>query len=182
MPVSKRSELLADLHRLSGEFDRLPSGQLVQDHGAHDLADYREEFGSLPAALDAAGFDLPQFDGTRVSDADALHDLHRLLADLDRRPTSRDVIEHGRYSDKLYRDRWGSFNNALEAAGFRTDGPPVPTSLLLADLRQPVDELGRPPTREEFSEFSDMTRDTLEKRIGWENALRRIGVSKSTID
>jgi hypothetical protein len=90
------------------------------------------------------------------------------------------VIEHGRYSDKLYQNRWGSFNNALEAAGFQTDGPPVPTSLLLADLEQLADDLGRPPTREEFSEFSDLTRDTLEKRIGWENALRRVGVSTST--
>jgi hypothetical protein len=180
MPVSKRAELLSDLSRLSDEFDQLPSGQLVTDHGEHDLHEYREEFGSLPAALDAAGFDLPQFDGTRVSDADALHDLHRLLAELNRRPTSRDVIEHGRYSDKLYQDRWGSFNDALEAAGFRTDGPPVPTSLLLADLEQLADELGRPPTREEFSECSDLTRDTLEKRIGWENALRRVGASPST--
>jgi hypothetical protein len=180
MPVSKRSDLLEDLTRLSDEFERLPSGQLVEDHGHYDLADYRREFGSLPAALDAAGFDLPRFSGQRVSDADALHDLHHLLADLDRRPTSRDVIEHGHYSDKLYRDRWGSFNDALAAAGFRIDGPPVPTSLLLADLRQLSDELGRPPTREEFSECSDLTRDTLEKRIGWENALGRVGVSPST--
>lgn len=61
--------------------------------------------------------------------------------------------------------------------GFRIEGPPVPTSLLLADLRQLADDLGRPPTREEFDEFSDMSRFALEKRIGWENALERAGVT-----
>jgi hypothetical protein len=177
MPISKRSDLLEELTRLSEQFDQLPSGPLIEEHSEHGLDEYHEEFGSLLAALEAGGFDVPDFSSQQISDADALRDLHRLLAELERRPTSRDVRDHGRYSERMYQKRFGSFNAALEAAGFRTDCPPVPTSLLLADLRQLCEELGRPPSREEFAENSPLSRHALEKRIGWKNALEQVGAT-----
>lgn len=182
MSTPDRDALLGELQRLHNESERLPSGQTVDKHGVYSLRDYREAFGSFPDALAAAGFDLPDLtsvserNSQRISDAEALSDLHRLLATLDRRPTSRDINKHGRYSEKFYRDRFGSINKALEAAGFRTDCPGLPTSLLVEDLRQLGEQLGRKPTREEFREYSQASRHSLEKRIGWPEALRRAGL------
>jgi hypothetical protein len=77
----------------------------------------------------------------------------------------------------MYQKRFGSTDDTLEAAGFRTDCPPIPPSLLLTDLRRPCEDLGRPPTREEFAENGALSRYALEQRIGWKPALSRVGAT-----
>lgn len=48
----------------------------------------------------------------------ALADLHHLQKELGSVPTSNDLKEHGKISLSVYRDRFGSYPRALEAAGF----------------------------------------------------------------
>jgi hypothetical protein len=46
-------------------------------------------------------------------------ELERLGDELDKPPTSDEMVEYGAYSSRTYKDRFGSWNEALKAAGFR---------------------------------------------------------------
>lgn len=49
---------------------------------------------------------------------EVLDEIRRLAQRLDRVPTKRDMNECGKHGPKTYQDRWGSWSNAVEAAGF----------------------------------------------------------------
>jgi hypothetical protein len=175
MPTPDRDELLADLRRLRDEFDRLPSGATVSEHGRYPLRAYQQTFDTFPAALAAAGFDLPDFD-VLPSDAELLHDLHRIFAELHKRPSKADLAEHGEWSKALYEKRWGTFTNALETAGFRTDRPAIPDAELIADVRRVADLVDGRPTRKQYTEHGRVTDRTIDNRVGWVNALVEAGL------
>lgn len=87
----------------------------------------------------------------RIPDSKLEADLHRLADELDRIPRARDVKRDGEHAYSTYLDRYGSIENALEAAGFPAHsrvhcGPgDIGTEALLDDLRRLGEELGRPP-------------------------------------
>mgnify|MGYP006275405985 FL=1 len=175
MPTPDRDALLADLRRLRDEFDRLPSGQTVTDHGQYSLDDYRETFGSFPDALAAAGFDLPDFD-FMPSNAQLLSDLHRIFAIVHKRPTHADVDEHGKWYPELYKRRWGDFTSALRAAGFRTDGPAIPDAELIADVRRVGDAVDGRLTKRKYNDHGRVTFRAVDMRIGWPTAMEQAGL------
>jgi 5-methylcytosine-specific restriction endonuclease McrA len=82
-------------------------------------------------------------------------------------PTSDQMDSDGGHSAKTYERRFGSWNAALEAAGFP---PNVNTDTtraeLLDEIDQLADELGRPPTTKDMTE---------EGRFGVNTYLRTIG-------
>lgn len=55
-----------------------------------------------------------------VSSADLTRSLQDLADELDKTPTTRDMMEHGEYSTKPYYDHFGSWENALKEAGLWT--------------------------------------------------------------
>lgn len=68
-----------------------------------------------------------------------LEELHRLREELERPPTWNDVKEHGEYAATTYTAKFGTMEDAREAAGF--DDAEVETWDCLAhDLRRRVRE------------------------------------------
>jgi len=53
----------------------------------------------------------------RISNQELLDDLHRLAEQLGDTPTLKEYREHGEYGAQTLYDRFGSWNEALEAAG-----------------------------------------------------------------
>ena len=96
--------------------------------------------------MEQAGFD-PHSDRKRRSEDDLIEELQRLADQLGRAPTSREMDDRGNYSRVVYRNRWGSWNEALEAAGFesRTQGAEISDEDLLTELQRLSEELGRNP-------------------------------------
>ena len=109
------AELLAELRRLADERDTPPTVREMDADGQYGARTYTRRFGSWGAALAAAGLD-DDPDRPRISTADLCADLRRLETELDRRPTSRDVAEHGEYAVATYQRRFGLWSAAVTAA------------------------------------------------------------------
>lgn len=54
----------------------------------------------------------------KYTNDELLNEIRRLADELDRRPPLKwDMNAHGKHGTKTYQDRWGSWSNAVEAAG-----------------------------------------------------------------
>jgi len=115
MPYSDE-ELLADIRAVADVVERSPSLQDYRDHGEYSVTTIYRRFDSWQGAVARAGFE-PRDPNTRTSNADLIDALQELADELGESPTTRQMNEHGRYWSKAYRDRFGSWGDALDAAG-----------------------------------------------------------------
>lgn len=165
--------LRAELRRLADDLDTVPTGKDMVEYGYHGLQTYTNRFGSWNEALAAA--DLPQKpDRKKRSDQELLRELERLADALDPIPSSRDMDEHGAFSPITYRKHFGSWNEALEAAGFdrRLPKREVPEEALIAELRQLAEELNDRPTTSAMQSDGAFSPGTYINRFGsWNAAL-----------
>ena len=122
-PASHESEdntytdayLIQTLQTLQQELDRAPTVLDVRNLGEilPDVSTYERRFGSWIEALQAAGIE----GAHNRSDETILRQLARLASRLDRAPTKREVdADDTTASSGLYRNRFGSFSKAVEAA------------------------------------------------------------------
>lgn len=110
-----KAKLLNELRRLADEYSEPPTKRQLQKHGKYSKSTYTNRFGSFNSAIKAAGFE-PRDPTTAIPEKDLLTELHHLAKKLDRAPTTGDMIEHGKYDEKTYRRRFGSWRKALETA------------------------------------------------------------------
>lgn len=144
-------DLLDALRRVADDCDEPPDPRAIDRRTDFWPADYVAVFGSWSNALALIGVD-PSARRFEISDTDLLTELRRLGDEVDRRPTYRDLLMRAKYDRKTYQRRFGSWREALRAAGYdRTDGR-ADEERLLAELRRVADELGREPTYEEMDE------------------------------
>jgi len=161
-------ELLADLHRLRDELGQKPTATDVVEEGNHGIATYQRRFGSWSEALDAAGIETEP-DGPR--DDELLADLHRLHDERDKVPSLLDVQDDGQYTEKQYRTGFGSWSEALDAAGFDPDRGPTDEELL-AELRRLRDDLEKRPSMNDMTDHGAYGCSTYQRRFGsWSGAL-----------
>ncbi|RLM67618.1 hypothetical protein DVK07_12730 [Halorubrum sp. Atlit-26R] len=161
-------DLLADLHRLRDELGRVPTATDVVEEGTHGIATYQRRFGSWSEALDAAEIDP---DDDRPSDDELLADLHRLHEERDKVPSLLDVQDDGEYTETQYRSRFGSWREALEAAGFDADRGPTDRELL-AELRRLRDDLDKRPSMNDMTDHGAYGCTTYRRHFGsWSAAL-----------
>jgi hypothetical protein len=172
-------ELLGDLHRLKRILDKMPSEQDVADRGGYGVSTYWSRFGSWNAAIEAAGWQ-PNPDRTHRSE-EALHEeLYRLRDELGHVPSSREMDAHGKFSRVTYRNRWGSWNEALEAAGLtpRTQAQKLSRTDLLDELRRLADDLGRVPTTTDMADHGAYSHSIYYARFdSWSAALEASGLT-----
>lgn len=167
-----RDELIGELRRLRDELDQIPTADQMDNHGAYAYITYYQRFGSWADALDAVFGEVPDREWEHVSDVKLITDLQR-LADDGERPTTTDVEEHGAHAVTTYRDRFGSWRDALKTAGFEPPPPQrVTTEALLAELRRLHDELGGKPTTTVVREHGTYSCQTYYNRFdSWADAL-----------
>lgn len=112
---------------------------------------------------------------------DLLDEIRRLADELGRTPTTREMVEQGVYSDRLYFDRFESWNAAIEEAGLTPNlqrGPVPSDEELLAELRRLADELGHSPARREMRRHGNHSDSTYDRRFGsWREALLEVGLT-----
>jgi hypothetical protein len=182
-----KAELLDRLRAFAEELDATPSKAQMRDCGPHAPSTYASRFGSWSEALESAGFE-PKTAATGISEAELLGDLRRVADRLDRRPTSEEYDEHGRYSDSTYFRRFDSWADALEAAGVadRYEAAPATqhaTDELLEELSRLGEVLGRPPTHAEMDRLGEYSPGTYRRRFGsWCEALAEAGFGSDATD
>jgi len=100
-----RSELFSELQRLETELGRLVKVHDMDDQGKFTQADYRREFGSWGAALQAASID---------KEGHLLDELQRLWDLTDSKPTTTEMNERGAYSASMYYSVFESWSTAIQ--------------------------------------------------------------------
>lgn len=169
-----RADLIAELRRLRNELGEVPTADQMDEHGAYAYITYYERFGSWGNALTEVFGDVPDREWEHVSDAELRAELHRLAeATGGERPTTTAVREHGAHAVTTYRDRFGSWRAALEAAGFEPPPPQgVSTAELLAEVRRLHDELETKPTTTVVREHGAYSLQTYYDRFeSWRDVL-----------
>lgn len=133
-PASHESEdngytdayLILTLQTLRQELDRAPTVSDMRNLGEilPDVSTYERRFGSWIEALQAADIE----GAHNRSDETILRQLARLASRLDRAPTKREVdADDTTASSGLYRNRFGSFSKAVEAAFALTNSDTLET-------------------------------------------------------
>ena len=116
------------------------------------------------------------------SDDELLNRLQKFAEELGRPPSQNEMDDTGPHASKTYGNRFGSWNNALEAAGLQNgtndpDGrPPTPEKDLLTDLKSVADIVEGAPSEREYSTHGKYSVKTYCKRFGgWNSALQAAG-------
>jgi hypothetical protein len=111
-----------------------------------------------------------------VSNEELLNDLRRVASGLGRSPRYEEFRKHSRFSSRLFDKRFGSWNEALKAAGLEVElRQNVSDEELFENLEKVWTVLGRQPRREEVRKpISLFSGGTYERRFGgWRPALER---------
>ncbi|MCG1004955.1 MULTISPECIES: homing endonuclease associated repeat-containing protein [Halobacterium] len=163
-------KLVEELQRLAEKFGRPPTIKEMNEQGEYWGSTYKNHFDSWAAAIAAAGYN-PDYLSGRISDDDLLNELTHLGQQLDKRPTFREMEEQGAYDPKTYVRRFGSWNDALEAAGFEPSAK-LTKDELRTDLQQLADKLNKQPTQREMNEYGERSHNTYVNAFGsWSNAI-----------
>ena len=128
-----------------------PTLQEYRDHGTYGAQTIYDRFGSWNAAVEAAGFRARE-PNSKIPKSELVAELRRLGGDDDEPPTAAEMRAEGAHWARTYRDRFGSWNEALEAAGFtpETKGTSTATpsrAALIAELQERASELDRRPRK-----------------------------------
>jgi hypothetical protein len=179
-------QLLEDILELKQELGKVPNTTEMDQYGKHDPSTYSDRFGSYKRAVERAGLDASNLKEYGVGRRELLSELFRLADDLGRVPKMSDMRSKGRYSCPLYIDRFGSWNHAVRCAGFEpntpiTEGRPRRTNVgkdeLKDDLRRVQEQIGVPPTRQEYDQIGVFNPNSLQYHYGsWSECLEAAGI------
>lgn len=111
-------ELKDELRRVAEQVGRSPSRTEMQDLGKYGTTTYRKRFGAWSTALGEAGLTPRQ--QKNYSDEELIRELWRMDREHTSPPKYREMDEHGKYGTTTYEKRFGSWNEALQAAGLDT--------------------------------------------------------------
>ena len=181
-------ELIADLREFInyGHPDPVetPTKRAMDADGPHAYRTYRERFGSWAAALVEAGADPHD----RITDDEVLEAIQAVADAVGRpaggaAPTVREWRDHGELSMHTVRRRFGTWNDAVAAAGYTpNEGRPAGTpdysvGELIQEVRRVASQLETVPTEAQFGEYSDLSPTTIHLRVGsWHRALEVAGL------
>lgn len=112
-------ELLDDVRAVYTELGEPPSESQYKEHGSHSYSTLRERFGPITEIREAADIPNPNKRGghNEISDSELLDAITELAEELGRPPVRDEMIEYG-YSEGPFRRAFGTWNDALRAAGY----------------------------------------------------------------
>lgn len=166
-------KLLLDLKRVANEIERAPLKSEYQEHGEYSTNPFDSRFESWEAALNAIGREscVP----VRIKKQDLFEDLDRVANQLKKAPRQEEYDEYGKYSIETFRNRFGSWNDAIVAIG-RKPNANLSREHLLIDLEQVADKLQKAPTIEEYNEHGKYSSHTYYNHFdSWNDAIIKIG-------
>ena len=175
------AQLIESLRRAADELGGTPAKYDLRGmKGFPDPEVYSKRFGSWAEAVRRAGLPPRVVDRRHYTDRYLLEALARAADDLGRTPTWGEFrAMEGVPGMDAYRDRFGSWREALRLAGLtpRSRGG-ISDDELAAELRRAAAVLGNTPSKEELRLMDGFPNpDTYWKRYGsWGEAVRRAGL------
>ncbi|WP_115863010.1 homing endonuclease associated repeat-containing protein [Halorussus litoreus] len=139
------AKLVADVHRVAEERGRPPTVAEIREDGEYAVTTYLDRFGSWNCALDAAGLEPRRSRRDAIPTRELVRELRQMATRLGRRPRRADMDDCGPYAGMTYYNRFGSWDEALDAAGIRTDDGRTfvegRCDVCAAAVREPVSDL-----------------------------------------
>lgn len=175
-------QLLDELRRLADELEKAPAQQDMTKHGYHGSETYVNRFGSWSKAIEAAGLDARP-DRTERSRDTLREDIQRVADELGHPPTKREIEAYGEFAWSTYYEEFGSWNEALVAAGLEPRDPPekISEDTLLAELHRLSDEVAGIPTSTDMQQDGAFSSGTYIRRFGsWNEALAAAGLASES--
>ena len=173
-----QSKLCEEIDRLYAELEKVPSFQDMHERGEYSVYTYSRTFGSWNEAIEAAGYS-PRSSREKHTRSELIAEVQRVADVCDGKPTLSDIAEHGNISRNTYHNRFDSWNDALEAAGFtpRTTNQRISDQQLKETLQKLATDVGRRPTTSDMKEHGPYSPGVYFNRFGsWDSALREAGV------
>lgn len=170
-----REAALDDLRRVSHIIGTTPSQEDYLRHGTHSVMTPIEKFGSWNAALETAGLTINE--EKHISETSLLEDIHRIVDEFGSVPSFREMHSQSVYSPGTYMEHFGSWNNAIEAAGYSIKRHnTVSDAELLKEIDNLANRLGRPPSYSEMDSEGEFSAGTYTAHFGsWYSALDEAG-------
>jgi hypothetical protein len=167
-------DLIQDIQRVADKLGRPPTYSEYDDRGEFGTTTLNNHFGSFIEAIEAAGLEHSK---QLVSDEELIQDIQRVAEKVDGPPLIREYREHGKYSDDTLIRRFGSFNDAVDAAGLEANYELNPTpENIIEDIQRLVDELGSSPTKSEYIEHGKYPEKYVRNQMGaFSDAIRAAG-------
>jgi hypothetical protein len=163
--IDKRSRIIDELQQLASKLGRSPKTSDMREHSWCSHGYIADEFGSWQAALDAAGVD-------ETSRTELIDELQRLDEEVPGAPMSTDMRSDGKFSAYRYTKKFGSWDEALEAADIDK------RSRIIDELQRLANELGRTPKRADMREHSWCSNSYISMEMGsWSTALEAAGLA-----
>jgi hypothetical protein len=173
-----REALIEDLQRIDETIEEPnPTTEAIREHGTYSRTTYYAEFGSFDAALDTAGIE--KVTDTPVSKETLLEEVQRLASD-GSPPTTKVMDEKGAFSARTYINRFGSWNAAVEAAGYEPHLKLVDASKedLIDEIKRLHDDLGRAPTTRDMQKHGKYTASRYFSNFeSWNAAVEEAGLT-----
>jgi len=175
--VSKR-EIIRELRSLATRLGRAPCARETNERASFGAAVVRQRFESFEAAVRQAGLEPYQpKEANSYTKSEVIDAIQRLADELGESPTNDEMAARGDCSPETARRLFGSWNDALRAAGL----PPrlrseIPTDELLAAIDDLADQLGRVPRWADNRREGEFSVTTYRNRFGsWKRALAAAG-------
>lgn len=115
-----KDDLLRDIRRVHQKIGSPPSESQYDEHGKYSASAVRNRFGKFTEGRAAANIPNPDMRGgnNQIPREDLLSELQRLGEELNKTPTREEMAEQGAYGGGTYRREFGSWSEALLAAGY----------------------------------------------------------------
>jgi len=110
--------LLNELSELEDQLGCRPTTAEMNNLGQYNAGVYRDRFGSWEAACQEAGVSDRQPSQFEHSTVSLINELAMVAAQVDNRPTQKQMVERGDRGASVYRNRFGSWNTAVELIGY----------------------------------------------------------------
>ncbi|WP_096393910.1 homing endonuclease associated repeat-containing protein [Halorubrum trapanicum] len=172
MPQYSDADFLEEIRRVAdlSHVDGPPSERTFGDEADMSAQIVRRRFGSWRTAIEQAGFDF-HTQADKIPRDKLVAELRWLRDEVGRIPTAEQMDEHGGYAYITYYERFGSWREALDAAGFDPDRGPTDAELL-AELHRLRDELEKRPSMNDMTDHGAYGCSTYQRRFGsWSAAL-----------
>ncbi|WP_137284627.1 homing endonuclease associated repeat-containing protein [Halorussus salinisoli] len=173
------NQLRTILAEIADEIGRTPSQDELDRYGDYASDIYCAAFGSWDDALQLAGLTEHSLHGAPTySTSELLNHLRDLATRLGETPTAREMNTNGEHAVDTYRHRFGSWNNALQKAGFTstTSASLPPADDLLTEIRRLKTEFGQPPTPAKMRQQGKYTPELYLSRFdSWNRAVEEAG-------
>jgi len=172
-------DLKEELYRISEEYHSgdSPTTITMEEKGRYSVAKYRNFFGSWNNALEECDFE-PNL-VTDIDEKTLLDEINRVSEICNGVPKIKDLEKHSEYGWLRYKNTFGSWNSALQEAGFEITKFEYSRKQLINKMKEISEKHFQDvaPTKNEFNKYSPYSASTYERRFGtWNNALKEANI------